>query len=51
MNENPSIVCDCGSQMKRSIGKVVVVFKGSGFYVTDNKKNENKKQEKSEEAA
>ncbi|KAF2957326.1 FmdB family transcriptional regulator [Thermotoga sp. Ku-13t] len=51
MNETPSIVCDCGAQMKRSIGRVAVVFKGSGFYVTDNRKNESKKEEKSEEAA
>lgn len=38
LNDNPSISCSkCGNLMNRSIGRVGIVFKGSGFYVTDNK--------------
>ncbi|MCS7175349.1 FmdB family zinc ribbon protein [Pseudothermotoga sp.] len=51
MNEDPTVLCDCGSGMKRTVSKVAVVFKGSGFYITDNRKSETKKEEKSEEAA
>ena len=58
MNENPTIVCEkCGSVMRRTIGRVGVIFKGSGFYTTDYKKNSNgngkkeeSKSEKKEEA-
>ncbi|QTA38235.1 FmdB family transcriptional regulator [Thermosipho ferrireducens] len=38
MNETPEIICDeCGSKMTKAIGRVGIVFKGSGFYITDSK--------------
>lgn len=40
ISENPVVQCDsCGTQMKRTISRVGILFKGSGFYCTDNKKN------------
>lgn len=51
MSESPDVLCDCGSSMKRTVSKVAVVFKGSGFYSTDNRKNEKKDEKNSEEAA
>ena len=60
MNESPEVVCDrCGSVMKKTIGRVGVIFKGSGFYSTDygksgsegkGEKKEEKKEDKKEEA-
>ncbi len=57
MNESPTVVCDvCGHVMRRTIGRVGVIFKGSGFYITDSRKSESKsgkkveKSEKKEEA-
>ncbi len=39
MSEEPAVECpSCGGAMKRLIGGGLgVIFKGSGFYVTDNK--------------
>lgn len=38
-NEAPLTECpECGSEVHRLIGPVGVVFKGSGFYVTDSRK-------------
>jgi len=40
MDESPKVICDkCGSVMKRSIGRVGVVFKSEGFYTTDSRKS------------
>lgn len=39
INENPEIICDaCGNEMEKAIGRVGIVFKGSGFYITDSRK-------------
>ena len=46
MNESPTIICDkCGSVMKKSIGRVGIIFKGSGFYSTDYRKDSGKKED------
>ncbi len=39
MSEEPAVECpSCGGAMKRLIGGGLgIIFKGSGFYVTDNK--------------
>ena len=39
MTEDPKVLCpDCGGEAKKMIGGGLgVIFKGSGFYVTDNK--------------
>jgi len=40
MNEKPITKCpDCGAEVKRVISSAGIVFKGSGFYVTDHKKD------------
>ena len=37
-SEEPVHVCpECGGQVRRVIQPVGIVFKGSGFYVTDNR--------------
>ena len=52
MNESPTVVCDkCGSVMKRSIGRVGVIFKGSGFYITDSKKTSSSSSKSSSDKA
>jgi putative FmdB family regulatory protein len=39
MNEDPIIACQvCGGEVRRVIHPVGIVFKGSGFYVTDSRK-------------
>ncbi len=39
MNEEPVKVCpECGSEVRRVIHPVGIVFKGSGFYVNDSRK-------------
>ena len=53
MNDNPVVVCEkCGSRMKRTVGRVGIIFKGSGFYTTDSRssKSEEKKSKEKEEA-
>ncbi|SHH29658.1 FmdB family zinc ribbon protein [Thermosipho atlanticus] len=48
INDNPEIICDvCGNGMERAIGRVGIVFKGSGFYITDSKKSTSKKSDNS----
>ncbi len=43
MNESPNVVCDvCGAPMKKAVGRVGIVFKGSGFYITDSRKGNGK---------
>lgn len=38
MSENPLTECPaCGGTVRRVVGSVGIVFKGSGFYVTDNR--------------
>jgi len=38
MNDEPVTVCpECGGMVHRLIQPVGVIFKGSGFYVTDNR--------------
>ncbi len=38
MNDEPVKVCpECGGEVRRLIQPVGIVFKGSGFYVTDNR--------------
>ncbi|ANQ53387.1 FmdB family transcriptional regulator [Thermosipho affectus] len=38
--EQLNLECEiCGSQMEKAIGRVGIVFKGSGFYITDSKKS------------
>lgn len=42
----------CGGEVKRKIGLGAgLIFKGSGFYITDYKKNDEKKTETKKEAA
>lgn len=37
----PKYVCPrCGGKTRKQIGKVVVHYKGNGFYSTDNKKEQ-----------
>ncbi len=44
MNESPEIICEnCNSTMKKTIGRIGVIFKGSGFYITDSRNNGNGK--------
>ncbi|MGB9592356.1 MAG: FmdB family zinc ribbon protein [Fervidobacterium sp.] len=39
INDSPAIKCGkCGNTMTKAVGRVGIVFKGSGFYITDNKK-------------
>ncbi|MDK2785620.1 MAG: hypothetical protein PWQ80_299 [Thermotoga sp.] len=45
INESPEVTCEeCGARMKRTIGRVGIIFKGSGFYITDSRKSERKKE-------
>ena len=38
MNDEPLKVCpECGGEVHRLIQPVGIIFKGSGFYVTDNR--------------
>jgi len=40
--EDGSIPCpQCGNECRRLFSPVPIVFKGSGFYVTDNRKSSN----------
>ncbi|MGM0641537.1 MAG: FmdB family zinc ribbon protein [Thermotogota bacterium] len=43
MKETPEITCEeCGSEAEKIIGNVGIAFKGSGYYVNDSKKSDNK---------
>ena len=47
-NDDSKVYCEkCGSEMRRMIGRVSVIFKASGFYTTDARKTS--KSEKSSE--
>jgi putative FmdB family regulatory protein len=40
ISDDPLQVCpDCAGQVQRVIQPIRVIFKGSGFYVTDNRRN------------
>jgi len=42
MNETLDVICEeCNSVMKRTIGRVGIIFKGEGFYITDSRNNKN----------
>lgn len=46
--ENPGVSCPmCQSEAHRIFSPVPIIFKGSGFYVTDNRKNHNNLEDKS----
>jgi len=57
MSEDPLTICpNCDGEIRRVVNSVGVVFKGSGFYVTDNRngksaKIDNKSTEKKTEKA
>lgn len=43
MSEEPLTECPvCGGEVRRVVGSVGIVFKGSGFYVTDNRSSNGK---------
>lgn len=43
MKETPEVVCEeCGAESEKIIGNVGIAFKGSGYYVNDSKKSDNK---------
>ena len=48
VNDKPLKKCDCGSKVVRIFHPPGIVFKGSGFYSTDNRKKEKQKTRKSE---
>ncbi len=50
ITDSPLEKCErCGGRVKRLIsGGAGLIFKGSGFYITDYKKKEEKKREKTE---
>lgn len=50
ITEEPLKTCPtCGSQVKKLISRNIgILFKGSGFYATDNRSAEYKRKEKSE---
>ncbi|AEH50398.1 FmdB family zinc ribbon protein [Pseudothermotoga thermarum] len=52
ISEAPTVTCDsCGKTMRRTISRVGVIFKGSGFYITDSRNESKKNESKKEEAA
>ena len=41
-DDEPVAICpECQGKARRVINSVPVIFKGSGFYITDNRKNPN----------
>jgi predicted nucleic acid-binding Zn ribbon protein len=43
MSEKPDVKCEkCGSEAEKIIGNIGISFKGSGYYVNDSKKSDNK---------
>lgn len=53
INANPDLSCPaCGGQVERKIsGGTGLLFKGSGFYITDYKNGKEKPAEKKQESA
>jgi len=52
MADAPLTECPvCGSSVRRVVGSVGVVFKGSGFYVTDNRNGANSSSKKAHETS
>jgi putative FmdB family regulatory protein len=52
ITEDPLTTCDdCGGSLRRVLQPVGIVFKGSGFYVTDYKRTESGSNGKSAEAS
>ena len=50
MSDNPLTECPvCGGPVRRVVGSVGIVFKGSGFYVTDNRSTNGKGRVKTSE--
>ncbi len=48
LNETPSFTCpSCGGKMTKTIGRIGIVFKSSGFYITDSR-NTSKTESKTE---
>ncbi|MBI4331567.1 MAG: zinc ribbon domain-containing protein [Chloroflexi bacterium] len=37
-DEEPTAICECGGKARRVLHSVPIIFKGSGFYVTDHGK-------------
>jgi putative FmdB family regulatory protein len=43
MSEKPDMQCEeCGAEAEKIIGNIGIAFKGSGYYVNDSKKSDNK---------
>lgn len=38
-DEEPVAICECGGKARRVLHSVPIIFKGTGFYVTDYKNN------------
>ncbi|MBI2935078.1 MAG: zinc ribbon domain-containing protein [Chloroflexi bacterium] len=36
-DEEPAAICQCGGKARRVLHSIPIIFKGSGFYVTDHK--------------
>ncbi len=50
MSDDPLTECPvCGGHVRRVVGSVGIVFKGSGFYVTDNRSTNGKSRAKTTE--
>lgn len=51
-DEKPDVKCErCGTALVRRFSAAPIVFKGSGFYVTDSRKSSTTKSENSEKPA
>jgi len=49
-DEEPVTLCpECGGKARRVIHSIPVIFKGSGFYVTDSRKGKGPKEHKAPE--
>ncbi|ACL69065.1 FmdB family zinc ribbon protein [Halothermothrix orenii] len=52
ITDDPIETCpECGGKVRRIIGSPGIIFKGSGFYVTDSRKKNNKKSSDQEKAS
>jgi len=41
-SDPPLTECDCGGELRKVLSVPAIIFKGSGFYVTDNARKESK---------